>query len=107
MNKEIERKFTINPKLSLEQISGILSECNHEIIKDYYFNPTTRLRFKGGECFITIKSLMNQYSDSCTREEYEFKIDKRTISFVPSPLLVKKKDTTMNIVVILLKLTCI
>ena len=91
MNKEIERKYTIDPRLSLEQISSILSERNHETIKDYYFNPTTRLRFKGGECFITVKSLMNPYSDSCTREEYEFKLDKRTVNFIPSPLLVKER----------------
>ena len=38
---EIERKFLLNPDYD---VYDIVTCYPHEIIADYYFNPTTRLR---------------------------------------------------------------
>lgn len=71
MNKEIERKFLLCPTLSLTDLyNNILYKQNKVNIKDYYFNPTTRIRLVNDtNPTITIKSL-----EFLCRDEYEFKL---------------------------------
>lgn len=82
MTKEIERKWIVE---LTPDVREILKQGGIEI-KDYYFNQYTRLRNYDGEWFITIKS-----DGTLIRDEYEFKIDKSQINFLPTPQLVKKR----------------
>ena len=68
---EIERKFLLNPDYD---VYDIVTCYPHEIIADYYFNPTTRLRHinnlkNESKQFITIKSI-----GTLERDEYEYEI---------------------------------
>lgn len=71
MTKEIERKFLLTSELSLTDLyNKVLLQKTKLNIKDYYFNPTARLRLvNDGDPTITIKSL-----EYFCRDEYEFKI---------------------------------
>ena len=91
--KEIERKYTVDPKLSLDDILNIVKDCNYEKIKDFYFNPMTRLRFKGADMYMTIKSLMPSSNEdiASVRDEWEFTLNKSELDFIPSPMLIKNR----------------
>ena len=80
--KEIERKWIVS---LTDEVREILMQGGIEI-KDYYFNQYTRLRNYNGEWFITIKG-----EGTLIRDEYEFKIDKSQINFLPTPQLIKKR----------------
>lgn len=83
MGKEIERKWLIFPT---DEVKEILQTYGGFEIKDYYFNPYTRLRNIDGGWRITIKG-----EGTLVRDEFEFKIDKSQINFLPTPNLVKKR----------------
>lgn len=95
MNKEIERKYTVHPKLKLCDIFRIVKGCKNDDIKDYYFNPTTRLRFINNKAYITIKSLPDitilTDSTQLIRDEFEFQIYKKELNFIPNPMLYKTR----------------
>ena len=60
MGKEIERKFLWNRKIDFY---SVVCSYPYEVIEDYYFNETTRLRTLHkpiglGKQFITIKSIV-------------------------------------------------
>lgn len=86
MGIEIERKYSVKPKLSIQEILKILENSPHETIKDYYFNPMTRLRIKNGKKYITIKSL-----EMFKRDEWEFELASGELDFIPAPILVKER----------------
>lgn len=85
MCKEIERKFLINPDYN---VYDIVSCKPHDLIGDYYFNSTTRLRVvtdlkNESHQYITIKS-----KHGLVRDEFEYEI-KPVIP--PKPLLTKTR----------------
>ena len=80
MHKEIERKWLFK---STSDINKLEIKDSH-IIKDFYFNSFTRLRNKDGAWFITIKSM-----GKLIRDEFEFRVDKNDINFIPAPMLIK------------------
>lgn len=83
MGKEIERKWMLAPHVDYKEI---IEQCGYKEIKDYYFNPYTRLRCVDGTWCITIKS-----EGTLIRDEFEFEIDKSQIDFLPTPMMIKKR----------------
>lgn len=83
MGKEIERKWIILPT---DEVKNILITYGGFEIKDYYFNQYCRLRYVDGVWMITIKG-----EGTLERDEYEFRINKSEINFLPTPNLVKKR----------------
>ena len=85
MCKEIERKFLLKPDIDYY---SLVSCCEYEVIEDYYFNETTRIRTKqkpngDKKQFITIKSI-----GTFVRDEYEYEIK---LTLMPKPQLIKKR----------------
>lgn len=83
MGKEIERKWIILPT---DEVKEILFTYGGFEIKDYYFNQFCRLRHIDDVWLITVKG-----EGTIVRDEYEFRIDKSQIKFLPTPNLVKKR----------------
>lgn len=90
MNKEIERKWVIQPTFD---INKIIVGKEYTVIKDHYFNRYSRLRYTKknndiGKWCITIKG-----DGTIVRDEYEFELDKNKLDFIPTPTLNKKRYT--------------
>ena len=82
-NKEIERKWLVNPT---EELINYLLKTPSVEIKDYYFNDFCRLRNMQGKWYITIKG-----EGTLVRDEFEFMIERSSLNFLPTPTLTKKR----------------
>ena len=83
MNKEIERKWLVNPT---DEVINYLMKTPSVEIRDYYFNDFCRLRNIQGEWYITIKG-----EGTIVRDEFEFKIERSSLNFLPAPTLTQKR----------------
>ena len=81
MPKEIERKWLFNG--DLQQITGDIEEVS---IKDYYFNPFTRIRQENDTYKLTIKGC-----GTFVRDEFEIPLSKEQINFDMLPVLTKTR----------------
>lgn len=86
MSKEIERKWLFDYNMYMEELESLIYFQPSVEIKDYYFNNYCRLRYIGGEWYITIKS-----DGDLIRDEYEFIVSRNNIDFLPTPMLQKTR----------------